>query len=240
MDKVAFKFLDTPQGRVLQSSLPAMGGNFFLDYAHGPLGYRLQAKRVMHEPLAKVISRGAFVFDATGGIAKDAIMMALLGCKVWTCEAHPLIASLVQDGLERVRHLTAYSLLFEQESFNFFAVDALTKLSEFYAKPLEQRPDIIYLDPMFPAKVKSSSAKKTMQWLQHIHAHTSHMYPDYSVAEPHELLSMGLKLAQKRVVVKRPLHAGPLTLAPEVSFSRRFQSARFDVYVPKFNLSGTK
>jgi len=231
MTEPLFSFLDTPQGRVLQTTLPDLGKPFFLDYTEGTLGYRLTQKRVLHEPLAKIISKDAWVFDAMGGLAKDAILMALLGCKVWSCEAHPLVAELVKDGMIRARKDPALSgVLSDPNRFRFFKVDALVKLEELAKNDATQRPDVVYLDPMFPEKQKTSIAKKDMQWLQQIHAHTPSIYPDYRVSAPETVFDRALQVARKRVIVKRPLRAPNLVDTPMPSFSKVFQSARFDVY----------
>lgn len=231
MTEPLFSFLDTPKGRVLQTTLPDLGKTFSLDYTQGTLGFRLTPKRVMHEPLAKLVDKDAFVFDAMGGLAKDAIIFALLGCKVWTCEPHPLVAGLVKDGLQRARKDPVLSaLLFDPNRFRFFEVDALSKLNEFLDNSELERPDIVYLDPMFPEKQKTSIAKKEMQWLQQIHAHSSTMFPEYKVSEPEHVFECALKVAKKRVIIKRPLRAPRLVESPVPSYSKQFQSARFDVY----------
>lgn len=227
-----FSFVDTPQGRVLETSFADLGKNFRLDYEKGSLGYRLKPERVMHEPLAKVIDKHAFVFDATGGFLKDALMMAFLGCRVWVCEAHPLIASLVQDALARAALNLAWAkIILDENRFKFFALDARIILQQFLADDRALRPDIVYLDPMFPPKRKSSIAKREIQWLQRIHSVSSLMYPDYQQSSAEVLLELGLRVAKKRVVVKRPMHAPTLVQSPLPSFSRAFQSARFDVYL---------
>lgn len=210
----------------------SIDNNFILDYARGTLGYRLTPKRVMHEPLAKVIDKDAWVFDATGGILRDAIIMTLLGCKVWAAEAHPLIAVSVRKSLDMIKdHPVFKDLLFNKERFQFFAADSLTILDQFRLQAAAQRPDIVYLDPMFPRQQKTKLAKKEMQWLQEIHACTESMYPHYRASSPLELLLKSLDVAQRRVVVKRPIHAQSLSASLTPSFSKNFQSARFDVYV---------
>lgn len=229
-----FHFVNTSSGRVLETSLPELGKPFFLDYAQGTLGYRLTPKRILHEPLAKVIEKGTWVFDAMGGLAKDALMLALMECKVWSCEPHPLVYGLVQDGLRRIKkNPTWSSILSDSNQLRFFNVDAMSKLNEFLQCDVTQRPDIIYLDPMFPSKQKTSISKKEIQWLQQIHAHTPNMYPDYNVSAPDVVFDCSLKVARKRVIVKRPLRAPPLVDLPAPMFSKSFQSARFDVYAPK-------
>lgn len=227
-----FCFVNTPQGRVLQSTFSDLGKGFFLDYEKGSLGYRLTPKRVLHEPLAKVIDRQSFVLDAMGGLLKDAIMMAFLGCKVWTHEAHPLVSELVNDGLFRAKkNLCLAEFIEDEQRFRFFATDSRLTLEHLLQNPELERPDLVYLDPMFPPKRKSSIAKREIQWLQRIHAATTAMYPNFSISAPELIFELALQVAQKRIIVKRPLIAPPLVAAPSPSFSRNFQSSRFDVYI---------
>jgi 16S rRNA (guanine1516-N2)-methyltransferase len=203
-----------------------------LDYEKGALGYRLNSKRVLHEPLAKIIDKKAFVLDTTGGILKDALLMAFLGCKVWTCEAHPIIAKLAQDGLARARNNPIFAnIICDDNRFKFFNLDSSILLEEFLDNKDLIRPDIIYLDPMFGPKRKTSIAKKELQWLQRIHAVTKSMFPEYSPSGAENIFLKALKVAQKRVVIKRPKHAQTLISSPAPSFSKSFQSARFDVYL---------
>jgi 16S rRNA (guanine1516-N2)-methyltransferase len=119
-------------------------------------------------------------------------------------------------------------VLFDDNRFRFFTRDAHDLLLEL--ADLEHRPDIVYLDPMFPPKQKSSIAKKEMQWLQQIHAATSLMYPDYHVHSAEDIFSLACAVAKKRVIVKRPLRAECLVPSPQPTFSKSFKSARFDVY----------
>ena len=186
----------------------------------------------MHEPLAKIIDKRAFVLDTTGGILRDALILTTLGCKVWSCEAHPLIANLALDGLARAKTSILWAdILGDENRFKFFNVDSALILEDFIHNKELVRPDIIYLDPMFPLKQKSSVAKKEIQWLQRIHALTPSMYPDYSPSSAENIFKLAHKVAKKRVIVKRPKHAPTLLSTPAPSFIKSFQSARFDVYL---------
>lgn len=43
------------------------------------------------------------VLDATAGLGRDGFVLASLGCEVTLVERQPLIAALLEDGLERAR-----------------------------------------------------------------------------------------------------------------------------------------
>ena len=72
-------------------------------------------------------------------------------------------------------------------------------------------PHVCYLDPMFPPRTKSSAVKKKMQLLQGLLGEGSEdADQEGRVEEERALLHVALALAQRRVVVKRPIHAPPL------------------------------
>lgn len=228
----------TPNGLVLKSILPELSGQFQLDYLQGNMGFRLTPERVLHEPLAKVIdNKKAWVIDATGGLGKDGLMLAMMGCKVWMCEAHPLLYPLVQDALKRAALEAKFDFLNHQDQFRFFPEDAKNILAKLAVLPQTERPDILYLDPMFPARKKSSLVKKEMQWLKAIHDmpiesfRSDREHGFTGLTSETNLFELALKTATKRVIVKRPVHAPTLVPSPSPSFSKTFQSSRFDVYL---------
>ncbi len=83
------------------------------------------------------------------------------------------------------------------------------------------KPDVIYLDPMYPLSRKSALAKKEMRILRKIVGY------DLDIDR---LLQMSLKTALKRVVVKRPRLAPQIT-GPKPSLVFTGKSSRFDVYL---------
>lgn len=227
-----FVLEQTSNGLALKSSLPAFPGLFLIDYLHGNLGFRLKPERVLHEPLAKVIDHHAWVIDTTGGLGKDGLMLAMMGCKVWMCEAHPLLYPLIQDAIQRALIDPTLNALFTNpDKFQFFPEDAKNVLNKLILLPKENRPDVVYLDPMFPMRKKSSLVKKEMQWLKAIHDIPIDNFKDYVITPESELFQLAYAAAKKRVVVKRPAHAPNLVASPAPNFSKSFQSARFDVYL---------
>jgi len=88
---------------------------------------------------------------------------------------------------------------------------------------LQQQPavDVVYLDPMFPPRDKSALVKKEMRAFHDVVG---------SDDDADALLAPALKLAQKRVVVKRPGYAGFLAgVAPTMAVTGK--NNRFDVYI---------
>lgn len=167
------------------------------------------------QPLARALGRRRRrVVDATAGFGQDALRLALWGHEVVAIERHPCVAALLEDGISRARDL------FERAphggSLSVRSGDARQLL-----ETLEPPPEIIYLDPMFPPKPKPSAlAKKGIRLLREL-------VGDDPDAE--ELLGVACRVATRRVVVKRPTHAGPL--GPEPDLSERGKLARYDVYL---------
>jgi 16S rRNA (guanine1516-N2)-methyltransferase len=81
------------------------------------------------------------------------------------------------------------------------------------------RPDVVYLDPMFPARSKSAAVKKEMQYMQAL----------LEDEDPLPLFEAALACATKRVVIKRPIHAPDVAAKPNHRFEGK--TVRFDVYL---------
>jgi 16S rRNA (guanine1516-N2)-methyltransferase len=147
------------------------------------------------------------VIDATAGLGQDAFTLASYGCRVLMLERSPVIASLLEDGLERAKGLETVSRLSLQVG------DAKVLLSTF------EKPDVIYLDPMYPDLGKSAAKRKEMRLFRDL------VGDDTDIDE---LFEIAVKAASKRVVIKRPLKA-PKLAKPNTSFAGR--TVRFDIYL---------
>jgi len=97
------------------------------------------------------------------------------------------------------------------------AVDYLTGLAE------TERPDVVYLDPMYPHREKSALVKKEMRAFRQLVGED---------LDADRLLPAALAAARQRVVVKRPDYAEPLA-GPKPTLSIPTKNHRFDVYVMK-------
>jgi 16S rRNA (guanine1516-N2)-methyltransferase len=178
-----------------------------------------------------------YVLDATAGLGRDSFVLAHLGCQVQMVERHPLIAALLTDALARGRQTPQVATVATRLSLvQADACDVLSKLNRSdhtqTANPLTYpddcgpdnsrhnscHPDVIYLDPMYPATTKGALPKKEMQVLRNL----------LGADEVTKLLEQALALKEMRVVVKRPKHA-PATPKPNVTFKGK--QTRFDIYV---------
>ncbi len=158
------------------------------------------------------------IIDATAGLGQDAWMMASQGCAVTLLEESLLFAYLLKYALSQAALQPKLKPITQNMTIESFrAQDYLLKLEP------QQRPDIIYLDPMFPPRKKQAKVKKGMQFLQAL-------LPQSDNAD---LLPCALSVALNRVVVKRPAKAEPLQGSENWSGQITHidnDSMRFDIY----------
>ncbi|MDM8567965.1 class I SAM-dependent methyltransferase [Thiotrichales bacterium HSG1] len=186
-------------------------GPIYVDFVKGKLGYRNQHSGSRKQPLAKAVglkhNNNPTVLDATAGLGRDAFVLASLGCQVQMLERSPVIAALLYDGLQRFGNPTNLQLIHKD--------------TQYYLPTLFPKPEVIYLDPMFPHRKKSALVKKEMQILQML------IGTDIDVTN---LLTIALNCADKRVVVKRPKWANSINnISP--TFCINNVNIRFDVYL---------
>ncbi|SKA49415.1 class I SAM-dependent methyltransferase [Enterovibrio nigricans] len=199
-------------------------GAVYVDLVGGTVGHRRKFGGGKGQSIAKAVglNKGATptVLDATAGLGRDAFVLASLGCYVQMVERNPVVAALLDDGLERAKadpeigHWVSERMSMVHASSH----DALAKLVE---DGEVTRPDVVYLDPMYPHKKKSALVKKEMRVFQSL------------VGADHDadgLFEPAYALASKRVVVKRPDYAEFLAnKTPSTQIETK--KNRFDVYV---------
>ena len=163
------------------------------------------------------------VWDATAGLGRDAVRLAWMGARVVAFERDRIVRALLADGL--TRGMIGEDPLAEaiESRFELRAGDA----REFF-DPLkvDEPPDVIYLDPMFPER-GSALAKKEAQILGVLCGKGSDREEDAALFEGAE------KLAPKRIVVKRPRYAPTLIEGREPAHRFEGKSVRYDLYLPQ-------
>lgn len=171
--------------------------------------YRAGASR---DPLVRAIGRASRVVDATAGLGRDAVHLAWVGRQVIAIERHPVVAALLEDALAAATRSGAL----EPGTIELVHADAIAALPTF-----RPRPEIVYLDPMFPAKRRRSAAvRKEMRLLRLLLGEESE--------DAGALFEAARAAATARVIVKRPDHAPPLVPDPAVSYGGKL--VRYDVY----------
>ncbi|TCK16929.1 16S rRNA (guanine1516-N2)-methyltransferase [Thiogranum longum] len=192
-----------------------------VDFVGGTLGHRLRFGGGRGQPLARAIGiKPGFdpsVWDATAGLGRDAFVLASLGCRVTLCERSPVLAALLDDGLKRAALNAEIGAWIESRMMLEFD-DSTVALANL---PDADKPDTVYLDPMYPAGKSSVLVKKNIRAVQQLAGEDRDSLP---------LLDMALTVAKRRVVVKRPHRAGPLhDRKPDTSIESK--KTRYDIYV---------
>lgn len=199
-------------------------GEVLVDFASEALTFRRLHGGGKKEAIAKAIGlkgqTSLNVLDATAGLGRDAFVLASLGCTMQLIERSPVVAALLADGLQRAAQdaeLAAW--LPPRISLQHgIAVDIMSAWQG-------ARPDVVYLDPMFPHRKKSAAVKKEMRLFQQL------LGPD---EDADSLLAPALKLALKRVVVKRPAGA-PYLAQQKPQIEMQGKANRFDIYLTSIN-----
>ena len=178
------------------------------------------AGRSLKQPIVKAVgiksgkelrAHPPTIIDATAGWGEDGWLLAALGCHVMLVERNKAAATLLRDavlraGVERPEVLARLTVLQTD------AQHLLRRMSQLHdpavaaelpagMQPFLQ-PDVVYLDPMFPgAASRKTAERKALRILRQLVGED---------ADASALLPWALRVARKRVVVKRPLKAPPL------------------------------
>ncbi|MES0328445.1 MAG: class I SAM-dependent methyltransferase [Gammaproteobacteria bacterium] len=195
--------------------------SIFVDFVSGALAHRQQFGGGRGQAIAKAIGlkqgKTPSVLDVTAGLARDAYILATLGCRMTLVEKSPVLSVLIQDGINRglESEQSAQTLSEDFELHNQNAINFMKNLDKHLL------PEIIYIDPMYPERKKSALVKKDMQILQRLLEKEE---------KDGELLEAALNCARERVVVKRPVHAPCLTTTKPAT-SIHSKKTRYDIYL---------
>ena len=157
------------------------------------------------------------LLDATAGLGRDAFILAELGCTVTMIERQPVIAALLEDGLQRALGDPAVAEIIA--AMRLLGGDAIALMRAWTAEP----PQVVYLDPMFPHRDKSALVKKEMRLFRPLVGDDD---------DAPALLEAALELATHRVVVKRSRKA-PAIAGSAPGYVLEGKSSRFDIYPKK-------
>ncbi|OCG47309.1 16S rRNA (guanine(1516)-N(2))-methyltransferase [Gilliamella sp. Choc4-2] len=195
-------------------------GAICVNFVSGTMAHRRQFGGGRGEAIAKAVGiKGEYlptVLDTTAGLGRDAFVLASIGCHVTMFERHPVVAALLEDGLQRAYKDPQIGSWLEQQ-LRLIYHSSIEGLSTY-----PEKPDVIYLDPMFPHRPKSALVKKEMRIFQQLVG---------SDNDADSLLEPARKLAKKRVVVKRPDYA-PFLANQKPTVEIKTKNHRFDIYTP--------
>ncbi len=192
-------------------------GALKIDFLSGSNLHRLHHSQGQREYLLRAIGKHppkTTIVDATAGLASDGFMLAVRGFKVTLIEQNPVVATLLEDALAR-----AYK---DSEHGQMLLANLQLKIgnAQDILDNMPDKPEFIYLDPMYPKTDKSSLPTKSMQYLQKI------VVPE----SKDDLLVNSLENVKKKVVVKRSKTASYLE---NINPSHQIfgKTTRYDIYL---------
>ena len=178
--------------------------------------HRVTYGRLQHEMLvraAKSDKPGRKAIDATAGMGEDAFLLAAQGYEVTLFEQNPVIAVLLKDALRRAKkHPVLKDIASRMNLVQDNSVEGMSKLLD----PV----DVIYLDPMFPARQKSSLINKKLQLIQKLEPPCS---------EETDLFDAAISASPSKIIVKRPLKSEFLA-GRKPSYTLNGKAIRYDCY----------
>ncbi|MDO4401170.1 MAG: class I SAM-dependent methyltransferase [Coriobacteriia bacterium] len=174
----------------------------------------LQREMLVKAARVKDAGENPLAVDATAGLGEDSLLLAAAGFRVMLFERNPVTAALLADAIER--GLKDARLAGAVSRMRLAGGDSIAALPH-----LEEQPDVVLLDPMFPAKHGDARAKKKLQLLQHL---------EQPCEDEDALLDAAFAAQPRKIVVKRPLK-GPWLANRKPSYSLNGKTVRYDVHV---------
>ena len=162
----------------------------------------------------KDMSGSPTLIDAAAGLGNDGLLLAAAGFKVTLCEYNPVIAELLTDSLRRAAEVPALASAVSN-------ITVRTGDSIPFMRESGVRPDVIYLDPMFPESGKNALIKKKFQLLRQL---------ELPCSNEEELLEAAIAAGPHKIVIKRPIK-GPYLAGRKPSYSIEGKAVRYDCLV---------
>ncbi len=210
--KAGLSLVELPQGLTLEGD----GMQLRVDFS--TMARRVSSHAVRGEQLVRVAKvKGVehpLAVDATAGLGEDSLLLAAAGFTVELYERDPVIAALLEDGLRRAYEDAALSDAASR--MHLHKEDSIKALSS-----LNFQPDVVVLDPMFPARTKSAKVKKKFQLLHHL---------EQPCTDERALLDAAIAAHPRKVVIKRPAK-GPYLAGAKPAYSLEGKSVRYDCLV---------
>ncbi len=208
------------QGLSLQPGGPRPPGPVAVDFTDAAMRHR--RKGGQNELLGRAVGwradKAPTVLDTTAGLGRDSFVLADLGCRVTLCERHPVLAAMLEQGIEQAAEASDRWIAEAAERMTLWPDDARER-----PLPGSDQFDVIYLDPMFPPRGKRALVKKELATLQQL-------LGSEAASDADALLLWALEQPVKRVVVKRPPRADFLGQR-RPSHQITGKAVRFDVYM---------
>ncbi len=189
---------------------------------------RIRPDRLPHEMLVRAARlRDAdgplSAIDATAGLGEDSLLLAAAGFQVRMYEYNPVIAALLRDALRKAaQDPDLAEAASRMELIEADSIRALEELAEKQQKEgFSSSPDLILLDPMFPAKQKHAFSKKKLQLFQKL---------ETPCDAEEVLLQAAMHVQPRKIIIKRPLK-GPYLAGVRPGYSIEGKTIRYDCLV---------
>ena len=202
-----------PEGLSLVQGKMELKGDFMQMYRRVSGGH-LQHEKLLRAAKWKGMPEKPLALDATAGLGEDSFILAAAG--------YPVICALLRDALDRALRSPDEMIGRSipggkgplRKTCGYETEEAVSEIREIASRmelregdsieimaDLEQTPDLIYLDPMFPAKQKSGISTKKLQIFQKL---------EMPCLEEDALLDAAFAASPGRIIVKRPIRGMPL------------------------------
>ena len=181
--------------------------------------HRITDGRLAHEMLVRVTKtkdESPRAVDATAGMGEDSILLAAAGYDVTMFEQDPVIAALLKDALRRAKKHPVLAPIAAR--MHLVEGDSIALMPS-----LVREPDVVFLDPMFPARQKSGLINKKLQLIQKL---------EHPATNEAELLEAAMRTEPGKIVIKRP-QKGPFLAGRKPDYSVDGKAIRYDVIVVK-------
>ncbi|MGP1947477.1 MAG: class I SAM-dependent methyltransferase [Arsenophonus sp. NC-PG7-MAG3] len=136
---------------------PKLGG-IYVDFVLGAMRYRHKfgggVMKLLQKQLESKNSITLRLLILLPVLSGTLLSLQHLGCEIWLYERHAVVAALLYDGLQWGYADPEIGIWLKQRMklLHASSIDVLTILSP--------EPDVVYLDPMYPHRQKSSLVKK--------------------------------------------------------------------------------
>ena len=189
-----------------------------VDFVGGAVAHRFRFGGGRGQALPKAVGmksgKTPNVVDATAGLGRDAFLLASLGATVTLIERSDEMHRLLADGMERAR-LAGGEVAEVIARMTLLHGDAKVLLPDL-------SPDVVLVDPMHPPRKNSALVKKEMRQIREIVG---------TDQDSSELMRVALECANKRVVLKWPQKAEPMSGIRAPSHQITGKSTRYDVFM---------
>lgn len=186
----------------------------FESYYHRLKGQNLSKENLIRACNIKNSNGLIRAIDATAGLGEDSFLLAAFGFNVTMYEHNSIIYKALNNAIERPKNIDEISLITNRMTLiNEDFIEASQKIKTSF--------DLVYLDPMFPARTKGSLVKKKLQLLQGL---------ELPVCDEAGLFNAAKAINPQKIVVKRPVKSDYLAnIKPNHSITGKV--IRFDVYI---------